>query len=417
MDSLLYLGINKMEIDWGKNNAINDFYELFQEHDFEQDIPYYYLNNSNEVIIQYNKGAKKQLKDIKQRLDLLGYDLKNVENKFYDNIKEHNYYTKEDLGFDFKSFMDFIKSIEIEKVDNISNEIENVDNGYEFGDYFRQCICEENEISIKIRKIIKNPSYSVYGFFENLDPYIILRLLAENERNLEFYVEWRYNDSINNEWIEKKNELRSLDNKNKITIVTEGTTDSFIIRKTIKELYPHISDFFLFIDMKENYPFTGVGNLKNFCNGLSKINIQNNIIVLFDNDVAGREIYNSLTKIDKPRNLLYCILPEYSEFNDFDTLGPYGNKKENINGKAVSIECFLDFSTICQKAIVRWKNYNEKMKEYQGALEKKESYTRYFKKANLLNGSYDCTKLKYLIDYIINKWINRSPQHYTNNHQ
>lgn len=47
------------------------------------------------------------------------------------------------------------------------------------------------------------------------------------------------------------------------------------------------------------------------------------------------------------------------------------------------------------------------MLEYQGALENKDAYTSKFKKANLLDGTYDIGKLKYLVDYIIKQWINR----------
>ena len=104
---------------------------------------------------------------------------------------------------------------------------------------------------------------------------------------------------------------------------------------------------------------------------------------------------------------MICHLPDYKEFERFKTVGPFGNQINNINGKAVSIECFLDLSSVDNEPIVRWKNYNERMKDYQGALENKDRYTLKFKSANLLDGSYDYSKLKYLIDYIIQEWINR----------
>lgn len=111
-------------------------------------------------------------------------------------------------------------------------------------------------------------------------------------------------------------------------------------------MYPNISDFFNFIDMNDNYPFTGTGNLSNFCMGLSKIDIQNNIIVLFDNDTSELELYNKVKNISKPDNLYICHLPEYMDFRKFSTVGPAGETKCDINGKAVAIECFLDFKSI-----------------------------------------------------------------------
>lgn len=407
MGSIITLGINKMEIDWGKNNVFSNHSCLFQKGDFEQKIPYYTVDDEDEVIIQYENGAKKKLKDIKERLDLLGYDLKEIEKKYNETVNEYEYNTDYKMTIGFETFKNFIISIDTKKVDNIRSAIEDIENGYELGEFFRKCILGDEEISECLYNEYEEGTLIIGEFFESIDPYIILRLLAENKSNLESYVEWRYNEVIENGWVKKEDIIEELGEKNKILIVTEGSTDSFILKRTLDILYPNISDFFNFIDMKENYPFTGVGSLKNFCNGLSKINIQNNTIVIFDNDTAGIETYNAIKNIKKPTNLFFCHLPDNKNFELFKTVGPFGNQINNINGKAVSIECFLDLTSVDGEPIVRWKNYNERMQEYQGALENKDRYTVKFKSANLLDGSYDCSKLKYLIDYIIKEWMNR----------
>ena len=36
------------------------------------------------------------------------------------------------------------------------------------------------------------------------------------------------------------------------------------------------------------------------------------------------------------------------------------------------------------------------------------NYVRKFKEANLLDGSYDCKKLKFLIDFLIDSWVNKT---------
>jgi len=77
----------------------------------------------------------------------------------------------------------------------------------------------------------------------------------------------------------------------KFLIVTEGSSDTYIIKKALEILRPDILDFFSFIDMQENYPFTGGGNLLNFCKGLSSIKIQNKVLVIFDNDTEGVDKY------------------------------------------------------------------------------------------------------------------------------
>lgn len=158
--------------------------------------------------------------------------------------------------------------------------------------------------------------------------------------------------------------------------------------------------------MEENYPFTGVGNLLNFSKGLSKIKIQNKVIVLFDNDTAGNEIYNKLKKIKKPDNLLFCHLPSCEEFNNFLCIGPSGTNFSDINGKAVAIECFLDFNSVNIDPMIRWTSYNKNMRRYQGELVNKDKYVNIFKKSNL-KSDYNVKKLKILIQYIVDSWVNR----------
>ena len=118
--------------------------------------------------------------------------------------------------------------------------------------------------------------------------------------------------------------------------------------------------FFNFIDMQDNYPFTGTGNLYNFCCGLMKIGVLNQIIVIFDNDTAGNEKYEKLLQLPQMRNMLVTKLPYVSEFESVETIGPQGTSIENINGSAVAIECFLDFSTYHISPTIRWTNYVEK---------------------------------------------------------
>ena len=96
------------------------------------------------------------------------------------------------------------------------------------------------------------------------------------------------------------------------------------------------------------------------------------------------------------------------EFEHFDTIGPQGNSCEDINGTAVAIECFLDFASVDFPPVIRWTSYSEKLKKYQGTLQRKDDYTRAFLKANLKSDDYNTSKIKKLIDYIIEQWCNQS---------
>lgn len=406
MGSMIPLGVGRMEIDWGKNNVFRNHSSLFKTEDIKS-IPYYYVDEDGTPITELNEGYSRKLSSIKRRLDLLGYTIQSIEKLYNQTLNECSEFG---LTFDlsFNDFATLLKEINVERINTPKYAVEYDENGYDFGEFVRRCIFPEKEIYSRLlatsggdkRKL----DYHLEDFFENIDPYIILRLLAENPSCTELDVYWSFFDVLEGGWAKREDIIKPLSNREKILIVTEGSSDSFIIKRAIDTLYPDISDFFQFIDMQENYPFTGIGNLYNFCCGLMKIGVNNNIIVIFDNDTAGNEIYDKMMKLPQLENLLITKLPECSLFEKIDTLGPQGHSIGDINGTGVAIECFLDFASCDICPTVRWTNYVDKVHKYQGSLLKKDDYVRAFKKADLLSGTYDTAKLKMLIDYLLNQW-------------
>lgn len=409
MGSIITLGIKKMDIDWGKNNYFNNHSILFQKNDFDVELPYYYYDDDDSEKIIYEKGASKKLRYIKDRLNIIGYDLDSCRHLYYEAIQMFEYGTEEKVSISFEDFSKIISNINVLKVNNLASALETFENGYGFlGEYFNNAIIKDAELLKKFKDHLQREVNILDGeFLEMIHPYIILRLLAENSDNLDYEVEWRYNDIIENGWVKRSNVILPISQKDKILIVTEGSTDSFIIKKTIHELYEHIEDLFDFIDMREHYPFTNTGNLTNFCMGLQKINILNYIIAIYDNDTTGIQSFNKAKSICKNDNMLIYHLPYLQELNNIKTTGPDGEFYSDINGKAVAIECFLDFNSVNFEPIIRWSNYNETMGQYQGALINKDEYTKQFKRSNLHDGSYDCSKLNALVDDIIESWIKR----------
>ncbi len=409
MGSMISLGVGTMEIDWGKNNCINYHSALFQPEDVKQ-IPYYYVDDEDSYITEYKEGYSRKLSSVKQRLNLLGYTLKTIKTMYNEMVEECENH-RLSVALSYENFSKLLKEIDVNKINTLKYAVEYDENGYDFGEFARRCILPEEEIHSKLFSETDedeyNVSYDLEVFFENMDPYIILRLLAENPNASDLDVYWSFADVVENGWVTREEIVHPLSDSEKIIIVTEGSSDSYIIQKTIESIYPDISDFFKFIDMEKNYPFTGTGNLYNFCCGLMKLGVNNKIIVIFDNDTEGNEKYLKLVTMPKMDNFLITKLPDFYLFEHISTLGPQGENIENINGTAVSIECFLDFKSCNRKAKIRWTSYNDKLNKYQGALVCKDDYIRAFKKAKLLNGTYDTTKLKFLIDYLLNEWINR----------
>ena len=104
-------------------------------------------------------------------------------------------------------------------------------------------------------------------FFENLEPYVVLRSLAENPANLDIDVEWRFADLVESGWADEATIYEPLGDKDRYLVVTEGSSDGLVLRRALALLRPDIADFFDFVDMSENYPFTGAGNLFDFVRG------------------------------------------------------------------------------------------------------------------------------------------------------
>jgi hypothetical protein len=277
---------------------------------------------------------------------------------------------------------------------------------YDLGEYVIENIFE-NENFKEFRKHIDIKDKDIASYFENFDSLFILRLLIENPENSDMELEWRTQDLIDGGWTNDDEIYVGVQEEDKFLIVTEGSSDTFIIRKTLELLYPDILDFFSFVDMEDNYPFTGTGNLYRFCQGLTSIRIQNKTLIIFDNDLEGIEKYEKTIELDIPKNMNVMKLPNLDKFNNFLSVGPSGEFNDNINGKAIAIECFLDLSSE-KTPRIRWSNFNEKMQKYQGSIEKKDKYVREFKKVRTTNDKYDFSKLEILIEEIYKNCVESS---------
>ena len=150
--------------------------------------------------------------------------------------------------------------------------------------------------------------------------------------------------------------------------------------------------------MEEGYPFAGTGNLFRFVQGLVSIKVQNNVIIIFDNDAEGVAGFNRCSKINVPENMRVLTLPNLPDFNDFETIGPSGRHRANINGQAAAVECYL---CLDDEPCVRWNNYNSTIEAYQGELIGKTKYMRAFLSQREKISGYDYNKLESVLDMII----------------
>ena len=377
MGSFISLGIKNFELDWQKGGFINDHSILFQNND-KKKINYIYANNE----IERKNGYSKEGYKVKDRLDLFGYTLPNIKIKYNNFLKDCLNSSKFNLSF--QAFYKAIYNIDVSKPFIFT---EDDDPAYlDLGDLGKYLWY----------KIFKPKGINILDFeeLEYIDPYIILRIILSNPKNIHFNVEWRYMDYLEAEYYESDEIFTpKLPFENKIFIVTEGSTDTLILKKSIQILFPHIWDFFEFIDMKGDFkfPLTGAPNLLSFYKALLKLKIQNKTIFIFDNDKEGVDATSEIKKLPPLHNLLALNLPNLKEANTFPVTTNGLTNLENINSKFVTIENFLDFET-------------NDVEILDGKIYPKKKLQDNFKQHANNFTNYDFDKLKFLIEYIIKKW-------------
>jgi len=246
-------------------------------------------------------------------------------------------------------------------------------------------------------------------FFENminsLHPYALLRLFAENPRNLSQLVSWSFADVVENGWVPRDYIINGLGAQRRFLVVTEGSSDTTILRHALKLLRSEVADFFYFVDMEEGYPFTGTGNLHRFSQGLVSIGIENRVLVVYDNDAEGLAKFAATSRLRMPPTMRVMHLPDHPSFMSFATVGPDGPGTASINGRAASIECYLDLRRDrSEPPTVRWTNYTSDG-TYHGALLEKRSYAKAFLKLRHRTNDYDFSKIESVVDAVISECI------------
>jgi hypothetical protein len=391
MGSMITLGVEHLEVDWGKNDFFRNHSRLFLPGDVAR-APYHYVDTeTGEPIVEEKPAFVRPLRSVVRRLELLGYSLPNCRRMYEEAFAAMpDYYPQPRVDFDL-----FARAVAA--VDPARIRLPDYDgDDWDLGEYVASNIFTDPEFA-KTSTDLALLTRHEGTFFENLDPYVTLRLLAENPANLNRLLVWRSADVVEGGWVKESELYEGPDASDRYLIVTEGSSDALILQKSLPQVAPDVRDFFDFVDMSANYPFTGTGNLVRFCQGLAQIKIQNRIIVVLDNDTAGRHAHQRIRNLPLPPTMAVMLLPDLPEFCDVRTLGPAGQQREDVNGRAVAIEAFLDlgFRGAAEPA-VRWTSYDKYLDAYQGELVEKGSYVQAFVDAIDKSSDYDLSRLDYL---------------------
>ena len=239
MGSIVTLGLGQLEIDWGKNWNYASHSKLFLPGDVKP-VSYHYFDPETEKVTEELKpGLARPLRSIKRRLELLGYTLSEAKRCFKEDLSwGSDFYEVPDVSFD--AFAGALAAVDVHKI--------------KFDPWF----ADHSPGGFAARSILRDPEFTktvknLEGlsrfdgiFFENLDPYVTLRLLAENPTNLDLEVQWRFCRPSGSGWVEESSFCEGLSEPDRYLIVTEGSSDGAIIRKAMELLRPDIVDFFHF---------------------------------------------------------------------------------------------------------------------------------------------------------------------------
>ncbi|MNJ48106.1 hypothetical protein D3C77_432910 [compost metagenome] len=346
------------------------------------------------------------------RLELLGYTLSSVQAEYeFQSALDYDQYLASQCDGpqpDRLSFQQFVAFIHAHAVGDLSNEYNSTHDAGSVRSESR--FANDPVVALLSRGDLDRDTggYSERSQFGDLisflGPYSTLRILAENPANLDLEVVWDYGNFVDAGWAKNEDFTAGARRSQTYLIATEGTSDTHILKRSFALLRQNIEDFFRFIDIEERHPFSGTGNLSKFAEGLVKIDVQNRVVFLFDNDAEGIDTYRSLQRFTFPVNMRSMVLPDLEEFRDFPARGPSGVENADINGCAAAIECYLDLRLKNRPpAQVTWTNYKESLRIYQGALEFKESYAKAFYDASpdsIASGVYDTSKLHMVLQSI-----------------
>jgi hypothetical protein len=243
-----------------------------------------------------------------------------------------------------------------------------------------------------------------------LSAYSMLQVFGQSPANLDAEVMWQYGPIVSAGWVERESFEPGARREQTVLVATEGTSDARILRHALDLLEPDVADFFRFIDVNERHPFPGTGNLVKFAEGLIRIDVQNRLIFLFDNDAEGLDAYHRLQGLGMPVNMRAMLLPDLEAFRTFPARGPHGVSACDINGRAAAIECYLDLEFPNRPpAQVLWTNHKSELDVWQGVLEHKETYMRRFMdqtRARLPESGYDTFKIEVVLKALLDETMN-----------
>jgi len=396
MGSYCDLKIGTKSIYWSKNSVDPVMMSIFiaqdkaykyekisqvfpEDYEEEDDTPYAICKYISSVSI------------VKKRLDILGFSLNECEKSLREHVHgelEHyeDYIAEHDEGDILYDLYSGYK--EALSVTNVGSFV----NAY-------KTLFEKTEHLVEAEDKFRKSSGLVGYISGNTDEYALgipigdlrfaFRILLECFDNQDS-VELDVSDLIGGGWYGYEDDLVEISRQNltesyhydsKIIILTEGSSDKYILEKSIAILYPEYLPYYTFMDFGISKASGGASALVSVIKAFLGAGIQNRIIALFDNDTAARVAMKALANLQLPDNMRVMTYPRYEYLESFPTTGPGGNHNLDVNQLAGSIELYL-----CRQALeisnevspVQWKGFDQSLSCYQGEVLNKNKIQEQF---------------------------------------
>jgi hypothetical protein len=408
--------VSNVSLDYAKNNMGNDYGFLFQDADLARrrsdgiDYKYYEEHPEEEAdLAEHELAFVRPLSRVLPRLHVLGHTLDTARAEYQDALDEAATYDFGEEG---------VLPLTFEEFCDLANRypLSSLASGYIERDTLDRASVAQGRFVDHADDFSRVPGADNSDFYWSESSYLsrklcilssssMLQIFALNPKNADAEVVWQFGPIVNAGWVDREAFCAGARREQAILVATEGASDARILRRALDVLRPDVADFFRFIDGDERHHFWGTGNLVKFAEGLLRIDIQNKVLFLLDNDAEGVDAYRKLQDLKMPWNMRSMLLPDIDQLRRFPALGPEGLKNCDINGRAAAIECYLDLKLDGYPAArVIWTNYKKDVNAWQGALEHKESYTRHFTMQtdeSLKTGAYDTSKLIAILDGLI----------------
>ncbi len=393
MSSQVDLYINKYNVISQTSYVMPEMAMIFREND--KKVYKRKIDGEYETFCEYSNTVR----NIKDRLEIMGYTIDNIKNNFEKDIlidiKELEDMIS-DYSFDIKSDLRKVKLLKRAGFKAWQNAFKYILENKLNISYWTESEYKKGTPEL-VKYMLNNIDYGTLYNYPGGDIYSILRIFLEScddnkivKLDLSHLVNagwYELNQSVCKDTIElAKKEYPIYE---KIVILTEGSTDRKILESSLQILFPHLYDYYSFMNFEDSNSEGGASVLVKTIQAFAGSGITNRVVAIFDNDTAAKNAMRSLEKTKIPKNIKIIQYPDIPIAIKYPTQGASGLSFLNINGLAGSIEIYLGKDILESNGKltpVQWKGYDQNLKQYQGEIIEKnriqKKYIERLKKCN-----------------------------------